>query len=120
MNQDSAFVVVQHTTPQGVHWDLMLQINEVLWTWRMGCLPADIGNSPVEAEKIADHSLRFLTYEGPVQDNTGSVKIIDSGRLLCLETHENKCYFTCRGSVISGSYVLHHQQQNQWLLKLCK
>ena len=29
------FVVAEHTTPNGVHWDLMLEMDDCLWTWRL-------------------------------------------------------------------------------------
>jgi hypothetical protein len=113
-------VIQEHSTPDGGHWDMMLQIEDTLWTWRLHHPPQHIQDTPIPAEKIADHPLRFLSYEGPVQNNTGSVKIIDKGHLLCLDVHENKCYFTCHGNIISGTYLLHRQEQNKWLLKVCK
>jgi len=73
------FVIAEHTTPNGVHWDLMLEMDDCLWTWRLNVPPVEIKNKPISAERIHDHSLRFLTYEGPVQNNTGSVKIADKG-----------------------------------------
>ena len=57
----------------------MLEMDDCLWTWRLNTPPAKIKNEPVSAERIGDHPLRFLTYEGPVQNNTGQVKITDKG-----------------------------------------
>ena len=81
MNQNfqKQFVIQQHTTPNGVHWDLMLEMNNCLWTWRLNTPPEKITNAPVSAERIQDHPLRFLTYQGPVQNGTGQVKITDKG-----------------------------------------
>lgn len=73
------FVIQQHTTPDGVHWDLLLEMDDCLWTWRLNTPPAEIKNQPIGAERIHDHPLRFLTYEGPVQNNTGRVTIADKG-----------------------------------------
>jgi hypothetical protein len=42
----AAFVVHEHRTPMGIHWDLMLRKGDVLWTWRMDCSPAEIGKTP--------------------------------------------------------------------------
>jgi len=116
MNQDSAFVVLQHTTPQGVHWDLMLQMIEVLWTWRMGCPPADIGGNSVEVERIADHPLRFLTYEGPVQNGTGQVNIADKGQLSVLTQSSSEIAFQLNGTSLRGCFVLRLHGQNRWIL----
>ena len=57
MNQNfqKQFVIQQHTTPNGVHWDLMLEMNNCLWTWRLNTPPEKITNAPVSAERIQDH-----------------------------------------------------------------
>lgn len=73
------FVISEHTTKNGVHWDLMLEMHDYLWTWRLNVPPEKITDTPVSAEPIFDHSPRFLTYEGPVQNGTGRVKIADKG-----------------------------------------
>ncbi len=75
----SRFVVQEHATPDGVHWDLMLEKGEVLTTFRLEQPPKAVSTSTVRATKIFDHPLRFLTYEGPVQKGTGKVRIVDRG-----------------------------------------
>ena len=75
----SRFVVQEHTTPEGVHWDLMLEKSDVLTTFRLEQPPEAALDRTVGAVRICDHPLRFLTYEGPVQKGTGSVKIVDCG-----------------------------------------
>lgn len=65
------FVILAHDHPQ-LHWDLMLEQGDALRTWRLlqrPTLPAEI---PCEA--IADHRLEYLTYEGPVSRNRGTVQ----------------------------------------------
>jgi len=114
----TSFVIQEHTSPCGIHWDLMLQFQDVLRTWRLSVPPQQIQNEPIPAEKIADHPLRFLSYEGPVQNHIGSVKIVDGGRLKYLDVRENKCYFSCHGNVLSGTYLLQHQEKQNWLLKV--
>ena len=78
-NTKKQFVISEHTTPDSVHWDLMLEMDDCLWTWRLHVPPDEIKNQSIGAERIHDHPLRFLTYEGPVQNNTGRVKIFDKG-----------------------------------------
>jgi hypothetical protein len=78
-NSQKKFVIQQHTTPDGVHWDLMLKKDDCLWTWRLNVPPNQIKDQSITAERIADHPLQFLTYEGPVQNGTGNVKIADKG-----------------------------------------
>ncbi|MEN8127501.1 MAG: DNA polymerase ligase N-terminal domain-containing protein [Planctomycetota bacterium] len=107
------FVIQQHTTPEGVHWDLMLEADNTLWTWRLNVPPAEMGDEPIGAERIADHRLRFLTYEGPVQSNTGQVRIADKGTYT--ENRVGTAHPTCltlelHGTILNGTYtfiVLH-------------
>jgi len=54
----------------------MLEKEGVLHTWRLNLLP---GNAPFLAEKIHDHRLEYLEYEGPVSNNRGIVKRMDTG-----------------------------------------
>ena len=112
----TSFVIQEHTSPCGIHWDLMLQFQDVLRTWRLSVPPQQIQNEPIPAEKIADHPLRFLSYEGPVQNHIGSVKIADKGNLTLLEQTEKEISFEAAGRVFAGKFRLALQQDNLWLL----
>lgn len=117
---NAQFVIQQHTTPDGVHWDLMLENGGALWTWRLARSPEKITDSPVEAERIADHPLRFLTYEGPVQNAAGRVQISDRGGLrLDLSTPGA---ITCRlaGAILQGTYTLCQKDGCLWLFARCR
>ena len=116
MQQKSHFVIQEHTRPEGLHWDLMLQLGDVLRTWRLSVPPEQIQNESIPAEKISDHPLRFLSYEGPVQNNTGFVKIADKGNFTLLEQTEKKILFETTGQILKGEFQLQLQQNNLWLL----
>lgn len=109
------FVIQEHTTPQGVHWDLMLQMGNALWTWRLAVKPERIQTKPVAAERIADHPLRFLTYQGPVQNQTGSVTIADSGRFTLQTQSSEELQIILAGKILSGPFKLVRQDQSLWL-----
>lgn len=111
------FVVQRHTAADGTHWDLMLEARQVLWTWRISLPPEQMEQQPVLAERIADHPLRFLTYEGPVQKNTGQVQIADSGSMFMQREGEDHLILKLHGKILSGSFELIHQEQNQWILR---
>ncbi|MCY2966352.1 MAG: hypothetical protein NT069_22425 [Planctomycetota bacterium] len=64
------FVVLRHDWPD-LHWDLMLENGATLRTWRLSRPPDLVG--PIEVRAIADHRLAYLTYEGPVSGNRGTV-----------------------------------------------
>jgi len=71
------FVVLEHQSPRGLHWDFMLQQEDVLATWALP-EPPD-ANGPLEAERLPDHRLAYLDYEGPVSGNRGQVVRWDAG-----------------------------------------
>ena len=105
-NATGQFVIQQHTNPDGVHWDLMLEMEDTLWTWRLNTPPAEIGNDPISAERIGDHPKRFLTYEGPVQNNTGTVKIADKGTYALCEQSDIELTLQLHGKILNGTYTL--------------
>ena len=76
------FVVLLHETPsgypRGAHLDLMLEHAGALRTWALEKppLPGEI----VVAERLPDHRLEYLDYEGAVSHDRGVVSRVDSGR----------------------------------------
>jgi hypothetical protein len=71
------FVVLEHDSPRGLHWDLMLQQDQLLATWALAQPPDADG--PVAAERLFNHRLVYLDYEGPVSDGRGNVTSWDQG-----------------------------------------
>jgi len=111
------FVIQEHKTATGVHWDMMLENEGKLWTWRIEIHPSKIADEPVTAERIFDHSLRFLTYEGPVQNNTASVAIVDKGSLCFRQTNDQKITFEFYGKILTGPYLLLLRKSPLWTLQ---
>lgn len=70
------FAILKHDHPF-VHWDLLLEDGESCQTWRLMLEPA--AGIAVPAERIADHRLVYLDYEGPVSGDRGSVTRFDAG-----------------------------------------
>ena len=62
---------------EDVHYDLMLETEEGLLTWAMGRLP-QAGKS-CGAIKLPLHREMYLTYEGEVSEDRGTVKRVLSG-----------------------------------------
>ena len=112
--ETARFVIHEHTTPEGVHWDLMLEQGQALLTFRLPVPPAQAASAPTPATKIHDHPLRFLTYEGPVQKSTGRVQITDRGTL-CIQTQtEGQIAFTLDGRTLHGAFTLTHTGGAEW------
>jgi hypothetical protein len=75
MIEPRRFVLLEHRW-QGVHYDLMLEVDGVLKTWKLA-EPLQPGPQPAEAS--FDHRLFYLDYEGPIGGNRGEVRRVDSG-----------------------------------------
>jgi hypothetical protein len=110
------FVVQEHTTPDGAHWDLMLEKGDILATFRLEQPPRVALNCAVQAVKIFDHPLRFLTYEGPVQKGTGSVRIVDRGTCDLADEGEDVITLELRGTVLQGGFTLTWIEGTSWQL----
>ncbi|HML74666.1 MAG TPA: DNA polymerase ligase N-terminal domain-containing protein [Anaerohalosphaeraceae bacterium] len=113
---DSEFVIQQHSTPEGIHWDLMLQRGDVLWTWRMTISPEHINTACLPIERIVDHPLRFLSYEGPVQNKTGQVKIADKGSYRLISEKTDSLCIDVQGKILQRIFTLTRQTEKFWIL----
>ncbi|HSV98726.1 MAG TPA: DNA polymerase ligase N-terminal domain-containing protein [Sedimentisphaerales bacterium] len=111
------FVIQEHTTPEGVHWDLMLEQDGALTTFRLEQEPAYCLTHEARAEKIFDHPLRFLTYEGPVQRETGKVRIADSGVYLRRDDRDGLLTLELNGAILRGDFVLIRLNNAEWRFK---
>ena len=85
------FVVLHHLTPPAgpseTHWDLMLEHDGKLETW---ALPAPLTpDSTQPGQRLPDHRIHYLDYEGPVSANRGTVKRWDWGTYLLLNSSPN-------------------------------
>ncbi len=70
------FVIVKHDRPF-LHWDLLLEEATSARTWRL--LRKPCLNEPIAAERLPDHRLMYLDYEGPVSNDRGMVQRVLAG-----------------------------------------
>ncbi len=120
MTTGQRFVIQEHTKPDDLHWDLMLECGDILQTYRLGNPPEEILISPAAAEKISDHPMRFLTYEGLVNDGKGNVKIADSGTYQETESTESSIKLKLDGKILTGKFLLSHIKENLWQFEMLK
>jgi len=75
------FVLLYHILSDNPHWDLCLDLGDVLATWRIEADPLanDPAPAPLAARRIADHRRAYLDYEGPVSGDRGHVRRVDRG-----------------------------------------
>src|SRR5689334_12847576 len=102
------FVILLHETPpgypRGAHLDLMLEQAETLRTWALAKppLPGEI----VSAERLPDHRLDYLDYEGAVSRDRGVVSRVDSGRYEVLQETASALAVRLEGQKIRGTLTL--------------
>ncbi|WP_417382592.1 DNA polymerase ligase N-terminal domain-containing protein [Gimesia sp.] len=113
------YVILHHDHPQ-VHWDLMLEEDGVLKTWRLPVPPeidpaSDETSLDLTAESLPDHRLVYLEYEGPVSGERGTVTRWDRGSFTLLEKKEGLYVALLTGEELAGRVTLKKtDQENQW------
>ena len=120
MTTSQRFVIQEHSKPDDLHWDLMLECGDILQTYRLSKPPEEILVSPAAAEKIFDHPMRFLTYEGPVNDGKGNVKIADFGTYQETQSNESCIKLKLEGKILKGNFLLSHINENLWQFEMLK
>jgi len=115
------FVLLRHETGDEVHWDLGLDVGEVLATWQIPSDPRALSGSAValEARRIADHRRMYLDYEGPISRNRGRVARVDRGRWTPLERSPQHWRFRLEGRLLQGTFILESRQGSaeQWMIR---
>ena len=107
------FVVLEHDHPE-LHWDLMLEGNGVLRTWRLTA-PPEAGRA-VRAAASFDHRLFYLDHEGPVSGGRGSVKRWDSGTFALEGDSSEQLVVYFEGGRLRGRRCLQWVAEEAWLL----
>src|SRR6476620_1293766 len=99
------FVVLWHQTPpgypRGSHFDLMLEQGDVLLTWALDHLPKPGEN--VIAQRLPDHRLTYLDFEGDVQGDRGTVSRVDVGEYEWLPETATLLIAGLRGNKLRGT-----------------
>lgn len=101
--QSGRFVVLEHEW-NGVHWDFMLEAGESLRTWSMPAPPAPGREQMVRA--LVDHRLAYLSYEGPVCGNRGTVQRVAEGTFHVLDWEPGHVRVRLAGNQLVGEVDL--------------
>ena len=115
MKDSGKFVIQRHTRGKKVHWDLMLEAGEALETYRLSMPPGRLMKEKCPAEKIFEHPLRFLTYEGPVNKGEGNVEIADSGTYNVIQQLQDCIEMEMDGEILRGRFALSHIRDDEFL-----
>lgn len=80
------FVLLRHLFSEEFshlsHWDLMLEAGKSLFTLKFLELPQNSSDQHVRVERLQDHRLRYLDYEGAISGDRGHVHRIAAGRFI--------------------------------------
>lgn len=114
------FVILFHQTPPGYprgdHWDFMLEAGGSLRTW---ALPAEphLGQETL-AEPLADHRLKYLTFEGPLAGDRGSVVRWDAGTYETLDEADGRWLVRLAGTRLTGIARFEQLDAQRWRIGL--
>lgn len=111
---DKKFVIQKHIRAGQVHWDLMLEAVHVLETYRLALPPEQLLNQTTTAVRIADHSLRFLTYEGTVNKGAGTVEVAETGTYQLLSDSAGLRELQLNGKILKSKFTLTHIDAENW------
>ncbi len=116
-NSMSRFVVLFHQLPAGAlrlaHWDLMIEEGGVLATWQLeGWPPQD--QSIVE--RLDDHRLAYLDYEGPVAGNRGRVTRVEFGEARSINKDQCSWRVELIGQSFHDTIELRQTENQYWRL----
>jgi len=112
------FVLHKHSGCRPVHWDLMLEIDDALATWRIGVAPLAISpGRQIEAERIHDHRKAYLDYSGEVSGGRGRVEPQDSGQLSVSSDDYDLWTFELGGTILQGRFELRRIADDRWTLQ---
>jgi hypothetical protein len=102
------FVILRHEGSggykPGVHWDLMLEFGPSLRTWAMAESPQ--ADRKIAAERLADHRLAYLDYEGPISGDRGAVSRFDAGEFQTVSDLPDELMVVLNGRELHGRLTL--------------
>ncbi len=109
------FVLLEHQTDSGVHWDLMIEMpgRERLTTWRLAGNPVELPDDPIEAEPIDDHRRIYLEYEGELSGERGRVARVDGGESRVVEQSAGRVVMKLVGGALRGRFEVGHCDTGQ-------
>lgn len=115
--EEKIFVIHEHHARK-LHWDLRLELNNVLKSWALPKEPPLKKGVKRLAIQTADHPLDYANFEGEIPKGfygAGLVKIWDKGVYKLVKANEKKIVFELKGKKIKGKYCLVKFKDDNWL-----
>ena len=111
------FVIHRHQA-RHLHYDFRLEMGGVLRSWAVPKGPPLEPGIRRLAIQVEDHPLDYIDFAGEIPQGeygAGSVEIWDKGEFELEQETPNRLEFSLRGKKLSGSYVLIHTDDKNWL-----
>lgn len=115
------FVLLEHSTADGVHWDFMIESpgGSALSTWRLARNPA-AELAPVAARRIDDHPPHFLEYEGELREGRGRVRRVDCGAVILERYDQRELVAVLSGRVLAGRFAIQPNEKGDLMFSGCE
>jgi hypothetical protein len=92
----------------------MLEHEGLLWTWAIEKVPTP--GEVVNAERLPDHRLAYLEYQGEIAGGRGIVRRVEAGEYETLETTAAKFRIRLRGQQLGGLLEFAKLEEPAWKL----
>ncbi len=110
------FVILRHepgpNSIRALHWDLMFEWGDALRTF--ACLHEPSLGHRLSVQRLADHRLHYLDYEGPVSGGRGDVTRWDAGVFSLLEETAQQWRLDVDGTRWNGPVTLEAVDPENW------
>ena len=102
------FSIAKHEMPANSsrhsHFDLFLESEGTLMTWELTSLLTTQNNQVVR--RLANHRLVYLDFQGPLSDDRGTVKLVDTGSLEWVTLESERLISRINGQTTDGILTL--------------
>lgn len=115
------FVIHEHHASH-LHWDLRLEMNDVLKSWALPKVPPTTKDIKRLAIQVEDHPLEYANFKGTIPEGNygaGKVEIWDKGEYELIDKKSDKIIFDLNGKKLKGEYILiktrYGKNKKSWL-----
>ena len=112
------FVVHKHAA-RTLHYDLRLELDNVLKSWAVPKGPPETSGVKRLAIAVDDHALDYIDFEGTIperQYGAGKVEIWDKGSFDLTKRTATTISLNFHGKRLEGDYRLIRTKDNNWLI----